>query len=126
MPTIEEITAWSNTQLLAELKAVLPKDWELSYGWNPKEGYWHLEIGRLEAGRLIIESEEHHLDGRLILLNAYGRFWPGHKPTEGSMWGHRGELTRELVTQRANLPNLADPEDLDPTEISLMIPKKEL
>ena len=48
MPTLEEITAWSNEQLLAELKNAVPKGTLVDYAWDPIEGYWRLALSRLD------------------------------------------------------------------------------
>lgn len=125
MPTLEEVTAWSNDQLEAELKAALPSGLIMTYGWDALEGYWQLTLYRLNpAGERVVEIDEINMDGRLALLNVYGQFWLSHgTPAKDSPWIRRhGELSRELITRKVSTVgvNVPDPEDLDPTEIDNM------
>ena len=122
MPTLEEITAWSDDQAESELRATIPETASVEVVWDAVEGYWRLTLRDLdENGALVVKSEETHMDRRLLILNAYGQYWlTKSTPSKDSPWVRRhGELSREFVTQRVHLaePAIPDPDDLDPTEV---------
>jgi hypothetical protein len=129
MPTLEEITAWPDDQVLAELRTLIPKELDLDYGWDPVKGYWCLTLSQLnEKGEKIVVLEELNMDGRLALLNVYGQYWLTSSPPKDSPWVRRhGELSREYITKKVNLAGteVPDPDDLDPAKINEMLNKQE-
>lgn len=116
MPTIEEITAWSEADLSDEIEALIPEGWALRIEANI-EGYWEVSIDRLSEGSdPIIEFLESHIDKRLALLNIYGALWARKsRVSVDPNWTNRKELTKQAVS--INSSSVRDPEDLDPSEV---------
>lgn len=109
----DEVLLASNEEVEAEIKSLL-QDAE-SFAISFDKG-WH---GEILAGDEVVWWGG-GFDYRLVLLDAYGWLWMrAHPPKRGLRWGDRPELTREMVTQRAQRQASAkDPEDLDPDEIA--------
>ncbi len=120
----EEISAWSVVELEAEIRATLPKGWGLLSHYAP-EGYWEFKLQSLDDNLdPVTHAERENADRRLGLLDVYGWLWleTSPKPSKGSPWAPRGDLTGDIVTGHATVkgPRVPDPEDLDPAEIALV------
>jgi len=118
MLTVEEITAWTTEEILAEIRERLPKGWLAECSWSNEKGYWTVQVFKPnEEGQLVVEQEESNMDERLALLNTFGAFWFKSlpSPASDSPWIRRSEVTVQSVTRKAT--QSPDPEDLDPQEI---------
>lgn len=116
MPTIEEVSAWSDVELAAEIQTLLPPGWFLRIDPNP-EGYWDVSVDRaVDTPEPVTEFFESHIDKRIALLNIYGALGAYAARTRSEQWlGSRRELTKQPVSIKSS--TIPDPADLDPAEV---------
>lgn len=118
MPTLEEITAWSQEEIEAEIRRRLPSGWRQNPVWA-EGGYWDYTLESPTADGWNVEWLNQGVDRRLLALSAFGWLWLKDQPRQ-DRWHRRQELTREAVTQKvADL--VPDPEDLDPEAIEHLV-----
>lgn len=116
MPTIEEMSAWSDVELVAEIQTLLPPGWFVRIDANP-EGYWEVSVDRAtDTPEPITEFFESHIDKRIALLNIYGAIGAYKARSRSEQWiGGRRELTKQPVRIKSSA--IPDPADLDPEEV---------
>ena len=112
----ETLSACSNEELEAEIRAILPEGRTLTI--EPRvEGYWSVLVGLPGESP---EVEESHIDLKIALLSVLGELGSSKEdPGSVSPWARRRELSRELVTKQVSIAGskVPDPPDLDPSEI---------
>ncbi len=111
-PSIEGIVAWSEGEILLNMKALLPQGWEFLMG---NEGL--LLNSTIVEGETTVRWKGSGYDRRILLLDAYG--WLYHrvrsKPSH-PVWHREREDFRVPVKAPSGQGYL--PEDLDPKAIA--------
>lgn len=113
MPTLTEMTAWSDEETLAEIQAALPPGW--AFKCPNDDGYW---VPAITDEQGVQVWGEPFADLRTALLSAFMWLWTRGQP-ENPRWTRRRELHPHAVAGAFGLPHVAvpDPPDLDPAEV---------
>lgn len=117
MPTIEEMSAWSDRELSAEILNMLPEGWFLKTDAHT-DGYWSVSVDRaVDSSEPVTEFFESHIDKRIALLNIYGALVArkGRETIDPNWVANRHSLTKHPVSIKSSA--IPDPEDLDPLEV---------
>lgn len=103
----------------AEIERRLPPGWRLNPIWA-EAGYWDYSLESPTTAEWKVEWLDQGVDRKILALNAFGWLWlKDQTPSTASRWTRRQELTREAVTQKAQM--VPDPEDLDPKVIDHLV-----
>ena len=113
---LEELTAWSNTNIAHETSASLPPGWRFGYGLDRAAGWW-AKITNAEGD--VQWEKSYMLDERLVLFAAYGWLQYRDCKPQHPVWARRGERRAAPKQGKLTLPGTEVPEapDLDPDEI---------
>lgn len=124
MLSVEEMTAWTNDDILVQIETLKPKGTFFRCVFNEEERFWHARFERFDEAqrKRVVLWEEFGPDERLTLFNAFGWIWARQQPLppKDSPWSpHRRDLRQQAVRGRATTPghSVPDPEDLDPEEV---------
>ncbi len=108
----EEMTAWSEQDVEAELRRLLPSNWQLNTG--AQDGWYYAAL--LDEDTKTV-WEEWGAVRRLLLLNAFGWLWMRNQTPKHPAWKVRThEVLLPNLTPSTKEP-LPDPEDVTPEEI---------
>jgi len=112
--TLEEVSAWSNDELDAQIHSLLEPGW--TFNVRPEDGWWYGIVADAEGGQEWADSQA---DVRLLLLNAYGWLYTHRQQPKDPLWRRRQELDPRVVRGQVSLCGVTvpDPEDLDPNEV---------
>lgn len=118
MLSIEEMSAWSVDEIALEIRAKLPDAMAFQSGFDSEAGVWVVRFVELGEKGERVSFEDWGPELRLLHLNAYGWLWQKTRPSPpaSSPWVRRREVTHEAVRRTAK-EMVADPGDLDPSEI---------
>ena len=117
MPTLEEMTAWDNDELRAEIYALLPDDWHYDFRTEPQQ--YMLRLGGPEG----VVWWQAGMSYRVLLFDCYGWLWTRQHKTVNPIWAPRDGETLVPVYRRATqavVGTTDGPEDLDPAEIAMV------
>ena len=117
MPTLEEISQWSNEEVHAQVLSRLPDGHTFEYTFVENIG-WCAYIRDAEGA--VLWDYVGSVDPRLTLLGAFGWLFSRTTKTSNPNWTRRSAAMPTPRTGRYSLPGLPDfdtPEDLDPETI---------
>jgi hypothetical protein len=128
VPSIEEVMAWSLSEIKDGIRLLLPKDWRFDH--TLRDDMWH-EVRILEPvsggpddnslreDRVVWSDTSP--DEKLVLYGAYGFLLARrHRPRPDSPWVRRPNAVRDAFRRKAlqrfgaKFGTVPDPEDLDP------------
>lgn len=112
----ESIQTWSNPEITSEVQKLMPADTVFTCMFDKEGGVFVAQA--VEANGEVLWGT-YNFDERLALLAAFGHFWAKtqQRPAAGDHWGpRRQELIHQYINKRVE--RAADPEDLDPDEVS--------
>ena len=116
LPTLEEITTWTDEEVEAALELLLPPEW--SFKVSETHEVWSVTILDAEGAVVFVDCFP---DRRMNLLNGYGFLWLRlYKPVNPNWVRRRDELRGPARRGFMHLPgseNLPDPEDFDPASV---------
>lgn len=114
MHSPQEMARWSNEEVLAEVKRLLPEGHIITCGFDKESEFWFATVR--DATNKVV-WEDFRADLKFALLNAYGwRVLSQRTPQEHSPWVRRRDLTNATVARKA--AGIEDPADLDPDEVA--------
>lgn len=112
MLSIEEMTAWDEDQIQAEIQARLPPGHRFVFG--VEAGSWCARFYGPEG----VVWESSHYEARVLLFNAFGWLWKPPPRVHASRWRPHGGHRLVPVGRSAQEAATPDPEDLDPVQVS--------
>jgi hypothetical protein len=115
MPSVEEINSWSDGQIVAEIRKLLPPHWSFTERPGSRQEWPAATIASPDA--TVWEGTE--ADRRILLLNAFGWIWLRGQKTKHPIWRVRGQEGARPAPRPP--PSIPDPPDLDPEEINRMV-----
>ncbi len=124
MHTVDDLNAWTNTEVVLQIEALKPVGTAFIHGQDPETLFWTARFETTDGNVLWSDASP---DERLSLFNAFGWVWVQSQPQPSltSRWRRGPELTREVVTKRVALNGhtVPDPEDLNPEEVRAVYEK---
>lgn len=124
MLSLEEMTAWTNDDIVAQITVMTPKGVTFRHGFDDEDRFWYVRFERFDEAQQerVVVWRDFGPDERLTLFNAFGWIWVRQQPMppKDSPWSpYRRDLRRQPVVGRATTRghSVPDPEDLDPEEV---------
>ena len=116
MPSIDQISIWTNEETVAEIKRLLPED--SSFEEDFQDGWFFGSIQQTlpSSPESTILWKGDGPDRHLLLLNAFGWLWLRGQKESHPIWRPRPN-SQPSRRHPAPFPNIPDPPDLDPDHI---------
>jgi len=117
IPSLEEMTTWTDHEILAAIHGYMPQEWSFAFS-SSEDGVWTGTFKDAEENELY---EACYPDKRLALLTAYGFVWRRLYIPSNSVWQRRRHDLRSVARHGVmGLPgakDIPDPDDFDPASV---------